>query len=364
LQEYFSFPQRFRFFEVAGLGPTVKQALTNEIELVILFGRADATLENAVDRSNFALFCTPAINLFPKRADRINITEGTHEHHVVVDRTKPLDFETYEVSRVVGHGVGSEGEQRFLPFYAAYSGDEQGQHSAYFTVRREPRRVSASEKRRGSRSSYIGSETFLSLVDPMQAPYAGDLRQLSVEVLCTNRDLILLPQTTIDFSLEVAAPVLTVRAISGPSRPYTPIADGAACWKAISLLSLNYLSLVNSTPQEGAKALRDLLGLCAVGAADGAAGRQIQGIRSVAVERVVRRLHEPGPLAFCRGLQINLLVDDMAFDGGTAYLLGAVLDRFFSRHVSINSFTETVLKSERLGEISRWTPQWGIRPTL
>ena len=42
----------------------------------------------------------------------------------------------------------------------------------------------------------------------------------------------------------------------------------------------------------------------------------------------------------------------------------AVLDRYFARHVSINSFTETVLRSESRGEINRWGQQWGARPTL
>ncbi len=34
----------------------------------------------------------------------------------------------------------------------------------------------------------------------------------------------------------------------------------------------------------------------------------------------------------------------MAFEGGSAFLLGAVLDRYFARYVSINSVTETVLR--------------------
>jgi len=41
-----------------------------------------------------------------------------------------------------------------------------------------------------------------------------------------------------------------------------------------------------------------------------------------------------------------------------------VLDRYFARHVSINSFTETVLRSEHRGEINRWGSQWGARATL
>jgi type VI secretion system protein ImpG len=366
LQEYFSFPQRYRFFEVTGLARALKRVESNQLELVILLGRGEPTFESVVDGSNLALFCTPALNLFPKRADRIHVSDDAHEYHVVADRTRPLDFEVYAVTGVVGHGIGTDSEQEFLPFYSAYSSDQEHQRSAYFTTRREPRLVSLAAKRRGPRSSYIGSELFLALVDPAQAPFSGDLRQLSIEALCTNRDLVLQMPKGIgatDLSLDVAAPVETVRVISGPSRPYAPLADGPVSWRAISHLSLNYLSLVQTTPEEGAAALRDLLDLYAA-SADHSARRQIEGIRSVRVGRVVRRLRAPGPLAFGRGLEITVQIDELAFEGASAFLLGSVLDRYFARHVSINSFTETVLRSENRGEINRWGHQWGARPTL
>ena len=146
LQEYFSFPQRFRFFELTGLRQAMTRIDGNELELVVLFGRGDPNLENVVDASNFALFCTPAINLFPKRGDRIHVTESTFEYHVVADRTRPQDFEVYEVNGVVGHGIGADSEQEFRPFYATYSSDEAHQHAAYFTTRREPRLVSAEQQ--------------------------------------------------------------------------------------------------------------------------------------------------------------------------------------------------------------------------
>src|SRR6185436_11051812 len=191
LQEYFAFPPRFRFFELTGLAPALKRVDADQAEIVILLGRGDPTLESVVDASNLALFCTPAINLFHKRADRIHVNESMHEYQVVPDRTKPLDFEVYEVTSVVGHGIGTDSDQQFLPFYSAYSTDHEHQQSAYYTTRREPRMVSAAAKRRGPRSSYIGTEVFLSLVDSKQAPYSGDLRQLSIQTLCTNRDLVL-----------------------------------------------------------------------------------------------------------------------------------------------------------------------------
>jgi type VI secretion system protein ImpG len=366
LQEYFSFPDRFRFVELTGLAPAVRRIAGDELELVILFGRGEASLESLVDRGNLQLFCTPAINLFDKpRIDRIHVNESMFEFHVVADRTRPLDFEIYEVTGVVGHGAGDDSEQEFLPFYTATTRDSSD-GSAYFTTRRQPRILAADTRRRGPRSSYIGSEVFLALVDSKQAPYAADLRQLSVRATCTNRDLVLqmpvgLGQT--DFSLNIAAPVTSVRVISGPSRPYSAVADGAVAWRAISHLSLNYLSLVNASGEQGASALRDLLELYAT-TTDVSTRRQIEGIRSVNVNRVVRRLPSRGPIAFGRGLEVTVEVDEMAFSGGSAFLLGAVLDRYFARYVSINAVTETVLRSLSRGEIHRWTPTWGTRPTL
>jgi len=275
--------------------------------------------------------------------------------------------------------VGADSQREFRPFYAAYSSD-QHEPSAYFTTRREPRLVSAEQRRRGVRSSYIGTEVFLGLVDAEHAPFSGDLRQLSIQTLCTNRDLVLHMPVGIgksDFSLDVAAPVKGIRVVAGPSRPYGPLADGNVSWRAISHLSLNYLSLVNASPREGASALGDLLELYAL-SGDVSARRQVDGIRSVRVAPVVRRLpaatreaaaiaggKAAAPrLAFGRGLEITVEVDELAYEGGSAFLLGTVLAQFFSRYVSINSFTETVLRSLTRGEIHRWEPQWGARPTL
>lgn len=366
LQEYFSFPQRFRFFELSGLSRALRAVDADQVDLVVLLSRGDATLESVVDASNLALFCTPAINLFHKRTDRIQVSDSAHEYHVVADRTRPLDFEVYQITSVLGHGIGTESEQEFLPFYSAYSRDDDDDHAAYYTTRREPRLLTTAARRRGVRSSYIGTEVFLSLVDAKQAPFSGDLRQLSLAALCTNRDLVLQMPVGIasgDLTLDMAAPVTSVRVVSGPSSPYAPLADGAVAWRAISHLSLNYLSLVQSTAEDGAAALRDLLELYAANV-DVNARRQIEGVRAVRVGRVVRRLREPGPLAFGRGLEISVHVDELAFEGASAYLLGAVLDRYFARHVSINSFTETVLRSDARGEINRWAVQTGARPTL
>lgn len=365
LQEYFSFPQRYLFVEIGGLAEAVAANPGTEMELVILFGRGDAALEPVVGAADFLLNCTPAINLFEKRIDRIQVADSAHEFHVVPDRTRPMDFEIYDLCEVTGYGTGVQSEQSFQPFYADHYAADPPPHG-FYALRREPRLHSERQQRSGPRTGYIGSEVFLSLVDPREAPYRSDLRQLSVLARCTNRDLpIIMPAGfgRSDFVMEAAAPVEAIRCVRRPSRPWSAVAEGAQAWKFISQLSLNYLSLLDTNEREGAAALRELLGLYATTAEVGMT-RQVEGLRSVRCEAVISRLPMPGPLCFGRGLEITLEFDELLFEGGSAFLMGCVLERFLARHVSLNSFTETVLRSVTRGEIMHWPARCGLRPIL
>jgi type VI secretion system protein ImpG len=365
LQEYFAFPSRFLFFNLCGLTDAVRRCTGPEMEIVVVFDAQDPRLEKAVGAAQFALFCTPAVNLFPRRADRIHLGASANEYHVVPDRTRPMDFEVHTVTEVVGYGAGSDQRQEFLPFYAT-NDQSPTADMAYYTVHRQPRVLSSKQQTNGPRSSYVGSEVFLALVDPDEAPFRSTLKQLAVEVVCTNRDLPLhLPigQGAGDFSLEVGGPVVALRCVAGPTPPRASHAHGDTTWRLISHLSLNYLSLTDAADGGGAKALRELLALYG-DSGDAVIRRQIEGVRSVTPKCVTRRLPFPGPAAFGRGTEVTLTCDEIAFEGMGVFLLGAVLERFFSKHVSINSFTETTLKTVQRGEIARWPARIGRRPTI
>lgn len=369
LHEYCAFPQRFLGVDLHGLREAVRRGAGDEIELVLLFSRGDAALEKVVGVGNVSLFCTPAINLFAKRADRIHVGgvhgTGVFEHHLVVDRTRPMDFEVYEVTSVTGYGAGIDSAHEFVPLYRARHTEAAG-HEAYFTLQREPRLLSAQQKRGGTRSSYIGSEVYLSLVDPNEAPFAADLSQLAVTTLATNRDLPLQMPVGVgstDLLLDQSAPVTAVRVVRGPTRPYSALREGSVAWRFVNHLSLNYLTLAEDDGEANAAALRRMVELYAL-LGDAAIVRQVEGLRSVSARPLVRRLPAPGPIAFGRGLEVTLDVDELAFQGASAFLFGAVLERFLARHVSINSFTETVLRSGSRGEIMRWVPRCGRRAIL
>ena len=371
LQEYFAFPARFLFFAIEGLGPIVRRTRESQLELLILFPSSDRQLESVIDASNFALFCAPAINLFPQRADRIHLNQRDHEYHIVPDRIRPLNLEVFDVRSVRGYGdAGGGAGQEFRPFYALSDPELERGHSggAYFTTHREPRVLSEKQKRVGTRSSYVGSEVFVSVVDSNQAPYAIDLAQLEVATLCTNRDLpLVMPigKSSTDFTLQVGAPVKSIRSLAGPTEPRPPLTSGAGVnsWRLINHLSLNYLSLIDTDPRQGAAALRTLLGLYADPLAPELL-KQVDAMRSITSKPVLRRVPQAGPLTFGRGVEITLTCDEAAFEGNGAFLLGSVLARFFARYVSINSFTETVLRTTDRGEVMRWPATLGQRQIL
>ena len=56
--------------------------------------------------------------------------------------------------------------------------------------------------------------------------------------------------------------------------------------------------------------------------------------------------------------------DESAFEGTGVFILGAVLEQFFARYVSLNSFTETVIRTQQRGELMRWKPQLGKRQLI
>ncbi|MFN0059364.1 MAG: type VI secretion system baseplate subunit TssF [Planctomycetota bacterium] len=366
LQEYFALPERFLFAALDGLNPALRRINESQVDIFVLFDRVDDVLESNVDASDFSLFCTPAVNLFPKRADRIHLSEREHEYHVVPDRRRPMDFEIHTFDAVVGHGATGEEEREFLPFYTCNDLSRYPGQRAFFTVRRMPRVLSARQQRLGPRSTYVGHEVFVQLVDQREAPFHTDLKQLSVTALCTNRDLPLqmpVGHGRTDFTLDSGAPVESVRCVAGPTRPQQSTATGETAWRLVNQLSLNYLSLLDTDERHGAAALRELLQLYA-NMTSQPAMKQVEGVRSVTARPVVRQLARANSLAFGRGLEIELTLDEAGFEGTGVFLLGAVLEEFFARYVSINTFTETVVKTIDRGEVMRWPMRIGRRHVL
>jgi type VI secretion system protein ImpG len=370
LSEYFAFPQRFMTVDFTGLAAALARVKGPRAEIIVGLRREEPLLERVVEAGTFVPFCTPAINLFPRRADRVFVTDQRPEHHLVVDRTRPNDFEVYAVKRVVGHGLSADEEREFRPFYAASDWDAQAS-GAYYMTHRTARVLTQREQSMGTRSvRYAGSEVYLSLVDAQAAPYGERLRQLGVEVLATNRDLpIQMPvgKGARDFDIDFGAPLKTIRCVVSPSMPRAAPIDGQVAWRAIGHLAQNYLSLASVAGGSSPAALRDLLRLYADDTDPERRqvhAQQIDGIVSVGSAPITRRVPTPGPITFVRGLELSIDFDEGKFEGTGVFLLGAVLEQFFARYVSSNALTETVIRSVQRGEVKRWPATVGRRPML
>ncbi|MGF6660033.1 type VI secretion system protein ImpG [Paraburkholderia atlantica] len=361
LQEYFACRQRFYFFALTQLAAGLARVDSTEAEIVLLLDRLPEELAAHVDAARFLLFCTPVVNLFRKCTDRVEINRAQTDFHLLADRTRPLDYEIFSVSRVFGQRAQTSLEVEFNPLYQTLHSDV-GNHGRYFSVRREQRALSSNARRYGTRTPYIGTEVYVSLVDQAEAPYGDDIRYLSVEAWVTNRDLPrLIPRNgKTDLTMSDSVPIEGVRLVHAPSAPRAPYASGETAWRLIRQLSFNYMPLAELDHGDGGQALRNMLGLF-IAPGEREQARQIEALVGARTEPVVRRLPGDGLLVYGRGVRCELTVDETGFSGISPYLFGLVLEHYLARHVSINVFTETELRSMQRGLIAQWRPRMGGR---
>ncbi|MCE9562695.1 MAG: type VI secretion system baseplate subunit TssF [Planctomycetes bacterium] len=357
LTEYFAFPEKFNFIDLGGFAQAKQVANGRRVEVLIFSRRTRPLLEQGVEPGTFRTSCTPVVNLFEQTAEPINLTHARTEYRVVPDVAAQLGTEVYSVDSVRSAMPG-ETETEFRPFFGLRYGAGPGR--AFWHATRRPAE-SADDK---------GTETYLELVDLDFRPSSPGDGVVVVRTTCTNRDLPLILRQAggrVVFTVEVAGPISQIRCLAGPTAPFRPPPARGAYWRLVSHLNLNHLTLDGG--DAGADALRTLLGLYDPDATDPtrrATGNQvIDGVTRVSAKPVVRRVGKLSEGGFCRGLAIDLELDEEKFVGAGAYLFASVLERFFALHASINSFTELTarLKGSN-GSFAEWSPRAGEQPLL
>ncbi|WP_322057443.1 type VI secretion system baseplate subunit TssF [Paraburkholderia sp. J63] len=361
LHEYFACPSRFYFFALTGLAEGLRRINGPEAEVIVLLDQLTGRLANLVDASRFALFCTPVVNLFEKRTDQIEIPQGEAEIRLVPSKPEPLDYEVFSIRKLYGQKTSGQAELEFRPLFQTLN-DDEGNYGRYFSSRREPRLVSDAGRLYGTRTPYIGTEVFVSLVDQTEAPYGEDIRYLSADAWVTNRDLpLLVPRNGInDLEGNDEEAIESIGLIRPPSPPRPPYAERELAWRLIRQLNFNYLPFSDMDHREGGQGLRDLLGLFLSGD-DTERRRQVDALIGVKTQPVNSMLPGNGPLVFGYGIGCVLTVDETGFSGLSPYLLGLILEHYMARHVSINSFTQTELHSMQRGLVARWPMRMGAR---
>lgn len=367
IHEYLTMPERISFLRLEGMKAALASVDTDVVDLALLLDSTDASLDEALAPEHVRLGCSPAVNLFSKSTDRLTIDGRKVEYHLIPDRNRPLDFEVHSIVSASSQSDAGTERRPIVPFYFYRHADRTSEVASYYTVARRQRISPAPNDPRPARSSYVGTESFISLVDSEGDFISGGVRHLDVEALCTNRDLAILTsfgRGRTDFVSDGIPAAESVRCIVGPTRPRPAPAFGETAWHLVSLLAANHLGFSGNGKLQDAQSLRTILGIFA-DPNDRGTARRIDAIKELKAAPSIQSIDGAGPICYARGLSVALHVDEDAFEGD-AIPLGVALDEFFARATTINSFTELVMYDSRnlKDPIKRWKPRSGSRLTL
>ena len=352
LMEYFTFPEKFLFVELSGLGTVWEAGFKNAVEFIFLISEVGEDWRQRVElelsKKTFRLGCTPIVNLFTQVAEPIQLNQRKYEYAIVPDVRRPYSTEIFSVDEVNCINTTTQQTTSFEPFYSLRHATRATKQPRFWLARRRP----------SERPNDEGTDMFLSFVDLSMQPMSPDTSIASIRTTCTNRDLpsrLPFGGEEGDFELEGASSLKRIVALRKPTPPIRPPIGKSALWRLISHLSLNYLSLV----EEGKGSLQEILRLYDIGRS-AYSQNVIEGILGVRIRRHFARVSSENGVAFARGTRVELELDEDQFVGSGAYLFACVLERFLALNASLNSFTQLVVTTpQRKGVLGEWQPRAG-----
>ncbi len=160
LQEYFSFPSKYLFFDVSGFDRIDRSRFGDSFDLLLYVGAVERkerlqVVEQNVNAETFQLGCTPIINLFERLAEPIRLTHTATEYRVVPDVHRQSSTEVYSVDEVTSTAPWLQTPQVYQPFYSMRHVYNETPGQAYWYASR----------RRSEKKGDRGTEVYLSLVN-------------------------------------------------------------------------------------------------------------------------------------------------------------------------------------------------------
>ena len=353
LTEYFTFPEKYFFLDLSGLERLRGSPFGAQLELVFLISRFEraerrALLEGAVNADVIRLGCTPVINLFPRVSEPVLLTQRRPEYPIIADARRRDAIEIYAVEEVTAVTAGRADTLRLEPLYAYRHGRPEDLNRLYWSVSRRPRDWRATG----------AWDTHISFVDLDAVLAKPDADAVTARLLCYNADLprrLTIGDPKGDFELPGGGPVRRIAALAQPTPLIRPRVESALLWRLVSLLSLNFVSLVEGGPA-GLQELLKLHNLRDSAAAD----KEIQAIVELSASPTYARIAGEHGLAFGRGHRVVLGLDEDQFAGGGVFLFASVIERFLGLYTSLNSFNVLkVTTRQRREAVKEWPPRAG-----
>ncbi len=184
LQEYFTFSEKYLFFELSGLEAIREAACTTQAEILFCFSRFDRPernqdLETGVNARTLRLGCTPVVNLYSQVAEPILVTHTKHEYQVIPNARRQDTTEIFSIDEVM---ASSTARRESIPLEPLYS--------YRYQARKESGRTYWHAVRHGSELGEREPSTMhISLVDVEGVMTEPSADVLTVRCSCSDFDL-------------------------------------------------------------------------------------------------------------------------------------------------------------------------------
>ena len=358
LQEYFTFSEKFLFFELAGLQAIAEAGCGGQAEILFCFSRFERPersqdLETGVSARTLRMGCTPVVNLYSQVAEPILITHAKHEYPVIPNARRQETMEVHSIDEVMAANTSRRESIRIDPLYAYRYQARSGSNRVYWHALRRKNEVGEREP----------STMELSLVDVDGTMTEPNAEVLTVRCSCSDFDLpsrLPFGLEEGDFTAEDFPAIRWITALRRPTPSYDPPQAKGQLWRLVSQLSLNYLSL----SEEGTGALQEILRLHNF-TDSSYLENQIGGIVRLGSRPHFAIMQSAYGNLPARGTRVEVEFDERQFVGGGVYLFANVLDRFLGSYTSINSFCQLAARSSQRKEaLGEWPPKAGYKPLI
>lgn len=345
LQEYFTLPQKFAFFEVTGLEALPPDKVGDRFAILIHF-RDGLPAGTRVTKENLRLFCSPVVNLFEHSSDPIKPDPTKHEYLARPAGSNPLGYEIYAIESVTG--IARRTSQRVkIPSFFAFDHEldpDAMQRAVFYQVHVRPAAIGD------------GIDLYLSFGSPQDAGTIPEFDVISIEATCTNRRFpAQLKVGDLRVPTATSPAVATFTNLTGVTAPLPPPIGRELQWRVLAHMAMSYRSI---TELEVLRSTLDVYNFQAIVDRQAARANQLRlaAIKSIAV-RPTDRLYRGAPV---RGVAADVELDEGGFAGeGEMYLFASILNEMLAAYVSLNSFTQLTVTGTNTRVVYKWEPRNG-----
>ncbi len=345
LQEYYTLPQKFAFFDVTGLEILPVDKLTDRFAILIHYKDGLPT-GTRVSRENFRLFCSPVVNLFDHTTDPIKPDPTKHEYLARPAGASPNAYEIYGIESVIG--IARRTSQRVrIPSFFAFQHEldaEATSRAVFYQTHLRPAAIGD------------GVDIYLSFGSPQDVATIPEFDVVSVEATCTNRRLpAQLKVGDLRVSTATSPAVASFTNLTGVTPPLAPPIGRELQWRVLAHMAMSYRSI---TDLEVLRSTADIYNFQALHDRQAARANQLRlaAIKSIKV-RPTDRLYRGAPV---RGVAADIELEEAGFAGeGEMYLFASILNEMLSSYVSLNSFTQLTVTGTSSRVVYKWEPKSG-----